>query len=89
MNDSDDIDLEINTHYKSDDTRDYPYTVLLDRIYRQLYEKNEKLVKRENYKLPPPQIHLIGSKKTGWGNFDQICKLLARKADDVKQFFFG
>jgi len=79
---------EINTNcLKNDDIHDYPYTFLLDRIYHQLYEKNEKLFKKENYKLPVPQIHFIGTRKTGWSNFNQICMSLKRKPDDVKQFF--
>jgi translation initiation factor 2 subunit 2 len=80
----------MNTNYfSSTDDREYPYTNLLDRIYHQLNEKNPNCFEQKSHKLPPPQTHLIGSKKTGWGNFNNICQKLGRKPDHVKQFFLA
>jgi len=90
--DKDKTDLKINEIYYNNDNdhEDYPYTFLLDRLYRQLHEKNEKLFENEkNHQLPAPQVDLIGSKKTRWRNFKQTCELLKRKVDDVKLFFLA
>ena len=76
-----------NTYWKQADERDYPYTVLLDRIFRQLNDNNPNLIARQSHKLPPPQTALHGTKKTGWGNFKKICDELKRKPEHVKLFF--
>ena len=75
------------SYWSRSDDRDYPYTVLLDRIFRKLTENNPTLISRGSHSLPPPQTALHGSKKTGWGNFKKICDELNRKPEHVKLFF--
>jgi len=76
-----------DTYFSQGDERDYPYTVLLDRIFGQLQANNTNLLERQSHHLPPPQTALHGSKKTGWGNFKEICEKLNREPDHVKLFF--
>ena len=60
-------------YFNSNDNRDYPYTVLLDRIFDKLTKKNPNLIEKQEHKLPPPLCQRVGSKKTGWSNFNDIC----------------
>jgi len=76
-----------SSYWDRSDDREYPYTVLLDRIFRKLTENNPTLISKESHSLPPPQTALHGSKKTGWGNFKKICDELNRKPEHVKLFF--
>jgi len=72
-----------------DDTRDYPYIVLLTRVFDKLYANNTNLLERQSHHLPPPQTAFHGSKKTGWGNFKAICDGLNRSQDHVKSYFLA
>jgi len=77
----------LNSYFTQEDSRDYPYTVLLDRIFGRLQKNNENLINKQSHHLPPPQTALHGSKKTGWGNFKEICDELGRPPDHVKLFY--
>jgi len=76
-----------DSYFSPDDVRDYPYTVMLDRIFGTLQANNTQLLERQSHHLPPPLVALHGSKKTGWGNFKEICEQLNRSQDHVKLFF--
>eukprot|EP00486_Rosalina_sp_Unknown_P014998 CAMPEP_0201594072 /NCGR_PEP_ID=MMETSP0190_2-20130828/191499_1 /ASSEMBLY_ACC=CAM_ASM_000263 /TAXON_ID=37353 /ORGANISM="Rosalina sp." /LENGTH=132 /DNA_ID=CAMNT_0048053539 /DNA_START=88 /DNA_END=483 /DNA_ORIENTATION=- len=66
VDDSSNKDSLNDTYFKQADERDYPYTVLLDRIFSKLNENNANLMTKQSHTLPPPQTALHGSKKTGW-----------------------
>eukprot|EP01083_Nonionella_stella_P150327 478760_1 len=69
----------------SDGTYGYPQT--LSRIYALLFEKNPNLQSRRTYKMVPPQLGFVGSKKTLWSNFREVCDLMHRSQDHVMSYF--
>jgi len=87
-NASNTVQLSETDYWRQDDTRDYPYTMLLDRIFQQLKSKNPSLIDRTQHILPPPQLGFVGSKRTLWSNFKDTGDLLQRKLDHIKEFFF-
>uniref|UniRef100_A0A6A7G5V8 Eukaryotic translation initiation factor 2 subunit 2 n=1 Tax=Hirondellea gigas TaxID=1518452 RepID=A0A6A7G5V8_9CRUS len=65
----------------------YSYQQMLDRIFTLLKENNPNLQNRRAYKMVPPQLGFIGSKKTMWSNFEEMCKLMRRTVDHAMSFF--
>lgn len=55
--------------------RDYNYTEMLERVFSLLHEKNPNLSVRKRHVMPPPQLVRVGTRKTMWANFAQICQL--------------
>lgn len=71
--------------------RDYTYDELLERAFNQLREKNPEMATGEKKKfvMKPPQVVRIGSKKTAFANFSEICRLLHRMPKHVLQFLLA
>jgi len=69
--------------------RDYAYTELLDRIFSLLRERNPNLAERKRYVLPPPQLVRVGTRKTMWSNFQQICLTMHRNEEHVMAFLLA
>merc|ERR1739838_1015865 len=71
--------------------RDYSYDELLNRAFDQLREKNPEMATGEKKKfvMKPPQVVRIGSKKTAFANFSEICRLLHRMPKHVLQFLLA
>lgn len=59
-----------------DSDRDYTYDELLEMIYNKIKEKNPESESggRRKYVMRPPQVLRIGTKKTSFANFIEICK---------------
>ncbi|TNN60301.1 Eukaryotic translation initiation factor 2 subunit 2 [Liparis tanakae] len=57
--------------------RDYTYDELLARVFNIMREKNPDMVAGEKRKfvMKPPQVVRVGTKKTSFVNFTDICKL--------------
>ncbi|XP_071766339.2 eukaryotic translation initiation factor 2 subunit 2 isoform X3 [Centroberyx gerrardi] len=57
--------------------RDYTYDELLNRVFNVMREKNPDMVAGEKRKfvMKPPQVVRVGTKKTSFVNFTDICKL--------------
>jgi translation initiation factor 2 subunit 2 len=57
--------------------RDYTYEELLTRIFNIMREKNPDMITGEKRKfvMKPPQVARVGTKKTSFSNFAEICKL--------------
>ncbi|KAK7069122.1 eukaryotic translation initiation factor 2 [Halocaridina rubra] len=74
-----------------DTERDYTYDELLERAFNQLREKNPEMATGEKKKfvMKPPQVVRIGSKKTAFANFSEICRLLHRMPKHVLQFLLA
>eukprot|EP00126_Sphaerothecum_destruens_P003092 Sdes_comp16599_c0_seq1m5908 len=71
--------------------RDYTYTELLSRVFDLMRAKNPDLaagVKRR-FVMKPPQVVRIGTKKSAFVNFAEICKLLHRQPDHLLAFLFS
>ena len=69
--------------------RDYNYTELLERVFSLLHEKNPALSTRKRYSMPPPQLVRVGTRKTMWTNFAQICALMHRQPEHVMSFLLA
>lgn len=68
--------------------RDYTYEELLTRVFNIMREKNPDYVTGEKRKfvMKPPQVNRVGTKKTSFTNFAEICKLLRRQEKHLLNF---
>lgn len=59
-----------------DSDRDYEYKELIDRVFNIIKEKNPDIISGEKKRLVmrPPQVLRVGTKKTSFANFLDICK---------------
>eukprot|EP00026_Physarum_polycephalum_P016750 Phypoly_transcript_17742.p1 GENE.Phypoly_transcript_17742~~Phypoly_transcript_17742.p1 ORF type:complete len:212 (+),score=39.34 Phypoly_transcript_17742:55-690(+) len=65
----------------------YSYEELANRIYALLHHSNPNFEsKPARYKMPPPMLIRIGSKRTGWTNFQETCQALHRKPEHFKTY---
>eukprot|EP00591_Stephanopyxis_turris_P000420 CAMPEP_0195525204 /NCGR_PEP_ID=MMETSP0794_2-20130614/25514_1 /TAXON_ID=515487 /ORGANISM="Stephanopyxis turris, Strain CCMP 815" /LENGTH=245 /DNA_ID=CAMNT_0040655605 /DNA_START=79 /DNA_END=816 /DNA_ORIENTATION=+ len=67
----------------------YEYEELLDRAMRTLHEHNPDLVEKKRRNMKPPQLTRVGTKKTLWVNFQEICTMMQRNPEHVLQFFMA
>ncbi|XP_023610150.1 eukaryotic translation initiation factor 2 subunit 2 isoform X2 [Myotis lucifugus] len=69
--------------------RDYTYEELLNRVFNIMREKNPDMVAGEKRKfvMKPPQVVRVGTKKTSFVNFTDICKL--KRCYFLKLFTFS
>eukprot|EP00466_Bigelowiella_natans_P003173 jgi/Bigna1/86754/estExt_fgenesh1_pg.C_130177 len=65
---------------------DYPYTGLLERCFKLLLVHNPNLNVKKKHTIPPPQLQRIGTRRTCWTNFPQICKLLKRNSEHMQAY---
>jgi len=65
----------------------YTYNEMLDRVFEKLQSNNPELMHKKRYKLKPPQIMRIGTRKCMWHNYPDICETIKRKPDHVMQFY--
>uniref|UniRef100_A0A131XW41 Eukaryotic translation initiation factor 2 subunit 2 n=1 Tax=Ixodes ricinus TaxID=34613 RepID=A0A131XW41_IXORI len=71
--------------------RDYTYDELLQRVFNVMREKNPDMVAGEKKKLVmrPPQVLKVGTKKSSFANFLEICKMLHRQPKHVQAFLLA
>mmetsp|Transcript_58064 Transcript_58064/g.160539 ORF Transcript_58064/g.160539 Transcript_58064/m.160539 type:complete len:199 (+) Transcript_58064:2-598(+) len=67
----------------------YSYDELLQRVMDIIHAKNPDLSEKRRQTLKPPQLMRIGTKKTLWANFQDICKGMRRNPEHVFQFFMA
>ncbi|CAM9924677.1 unnamed protein product [Phaeothamnion confervicola] len=70
----------------TDKAANYTYETLLERIQSLVHENNPELAERSRITLKPPQLMRVGTRKTLWVNFQEICKLMKRNPEHVFQF---
>lgn len=60
--------------------RDYTYDELLKRVFEIISEKNPDMAagRKPKFVMRPPQVLRVGTKKTSFANFTDICKTLHR-----------
>ncbi|KAI0982071.1 hypothetical protein GJ496_011848 [Pomphorhynchus laevis] len=70
---------------------DYTYTDLLQRVFTIMREKNPNIVagERKRFVMRPPQVAKVGTKKTSFMNFAEICKLLHRPERHLQQYLLA
>uniref|UniRef100_A0A8C2F8E3 Eukaryotic translation initiation factor 2 subunit 2 n=1 Tax=Cyprinus carpio TaxID=7962 RepID=A0A8C2F8E3_CYPCA len=75
----------------ADSERDYTYDELLNRVFNIMREKNPDMVAGEKRKfvMKPPQVVRVGTKKTSFVNFTDICKLLHRQPKHLLAFLLA
>ncbi|XP_034027610.1 eukaryotic translation initiation factor 2 subunit 2 [Thalassophryne amazonica] len=71
--------------------RDYTYDELLNRVFNIMREKNPDMVAGEKRKfvMKPPQVVRVGTKKTSFVNFTDICKALHRQPKHLLAFLLA
>ncbi|NP_001166186.1 eukaryotic translation initiation factor 2 subunit 2 [Nasonia vitripennis] len=71
--------------------RDYTYDELLARVFNIMKEKNPDMVagKKQKFVMRPPQVVRIGTKKTSFSNFTEICKTLHRQPKHLLDFLLA
>ena len=67
----------------------YTYDELLDRVAKIIQEKNPELGEKRRHTMKPPQLMRVGTKKTLWVNFSEICSMMHRNPEHVFQFFMA
>mmetsp|Transcript_17324 Transcript_17324/g.25434 ORF Transcript_17324/g.25434 Transcript_17324/m.25434 type:complete len:248 (-) Transcript_17324:199-942(-) len=68
---------------------DYDYPELLDRVVDILHSQNPDLMQKKRRNMKPPQLTRVGTKKTLWVNFQEICTMMQRSPEHVFQFFMA
>ncbi|XP_005091279.1 eukaryotic translation initiation factor 2 subunit 2 [Aplysia californica] len=71
--------------------RDYTYDELLTRVFEIMREKNPDIMAGEKKKfvMRPPQVLRVGTRKTSFANFADICRLLHRQPKHVLAFLLA
>lgn len=67
----------------------YSYGLLLQRVFDFLHQNNMGLLEKTRYTLKPPQLMKVGTKKTLWVNYQEICRGMKRSPDHVFQFMMA
>ena len=72
-------------------TGDYTYDELLALVFTTIREKNPDLATGEKKRLVmrPPQVLRVGTKKSSFANFLEICKLLHRPQKHMQAFLLA
>jgi len=71
--------------------RDYTYDELLTRVFDIMREKNPDMVagEKRRFVMRPPQVLRVGTKKTSFANFTEICKMLHRQPKHLLAFLLA
>jgi len=74
-----------------DHDRDYTYDELLKRVFDIMREKNPDMVagEKKRFVMKPPQVMRVGTKKTSFSNFAEICKMLHRQPKHLLAFLLA
>lgn len=74
-----------------DETKNIGYTLLLQRFFHQLSQKNpdHTLTGAKSFKIPPPQCMREGNRKTVFANIADICKRMKRTEDHLTAYLFA
>ncbi|XP_054748625.2 eukaryotic translation initiation factor 2 subunit 2-like [Lytechinus pictus] len=71
--------------------RDYTYDELLTRAFDIMRSKNPDMVtgEKKRFIMRPPQVVRIGTKKSSFVNFTEICKMLHRPTEHLLNFLLA
>uniref|UniRef100_A0A0K8SMY6 Eukaryotic translation initiation factor 2 subunit 2 n=1 Tax=Lygus hesperus TaxID=30085 RepID=A0A0K8SMY6_LYGHE len=71
--------------------RDYTYDELLTRVFDIIRDKNPGMLpdRKAKFVMRPPQVVRIGTKKTSFANFTEICKTLHRVPKHLLDFLLS
>jgi len=84
----DEVNVDENVPVWLTSDRDYTYDELLNRVFDIMKEKNPDIVagSKRKFVMRPPQVLRVGTKKTSFANFAEICKMLHRQPKHLLQF---
>ncbi|KAG6015575.1 hypothetical protein E4U43_005076 [Claviceps pusilla] len=85
-------DMDVGTGiWAHDETKNIGYTLLLQRFFHQLSQKNpdHTLTGAKSFKIPPPQCMREGNRKTVFANIADICKRMKRTEDHLTAYLFA
>lgn len=71
--------------------RDYTYEELLQRVFEIILDKNPDMAagRKPKFVMRPPQVLRVGTKKTSFANFTDICKTLHRQPKHLLDFLLA
>jgi len=71
--------------------RDYTYEELLCRVFEIMHAKNPEMASgtKQKFVMRPPQVLRVGTKKTSFVNFMEICKMLHRHQKHLLDFLLS
>lgn len=71
--------------------RDYTYDELLNRAFEIMRDKHPDMAsgKKQKFVMRPPQVVRIGTKKTSFANFTEICRMLHRQPKHLLDFLLA
>jgi len=74
-----------------DDTREYTYEELLTRVFDIMRAKNPNMIEggKRKFVMKPPQVVRVGTKRTSFVNFTDICKILHRQPKHLLAFLLA
>lgn len=83
--------VDDNANLWSGSDRDYTYDELLNRAFEIMRDKNPDMAsgKKQKFVMRPPQVVRIGTKKTSFANFTEICKMLHRQPKHLLDFLLA
>lgn len=83
--------VEDSTTTWSGSDRDYTYDELLSRVFDIILEKNPDMAagRKPKFVMRPPQVLRVGTKKTSFANFTDICKTLHRQPKHLLDFLLA
>lgn len=67
----------------------YSYNDMLTRVFELLHANNPELQNKQKFSIKTPQLMRVGTKKTVWTNFADICNSMHRTADHAFQFMMA
>lgn len=82
-------EADVGSAGENDRSADYTYPELLDRIMNILHDNNPDLIRKKRRNMQPPQLTRVGTRKTLWVNFQEICTIMQRPPEHVFQFFMA
>ncbi|XP_058461997.1 eukaryotic translation initiation factor 2 subunit 2 isoform X2 [Malaya genurostris] len=71
--------------------RDYTYDELLQRVFEIILDKNPDMAggRKPKFVMRPPQVLRVGTKKTSFANFTEICRTLHRQPKHLLDFLLA
>lgn len=71
--------------------RDYTYDELLQRVFEIILDKNPDMAagRKPKFVMRPPQVLRVGTKKTSFANFMEICRTLHRQQKHLLDFLLA
>jgi len=71
--------------------RDYTYDELLERVFDIMRQKNPDMASgtKQKFVMRPPQVVRVGTKKSSFVNFMEICKMLHRPQKHLLDFLLS